>query len=136
DARERLAAVRVGRADESRRGQHLLVLLEMTEPTLGMLNALSTATEVVCGGPSTEEVRRKIARTCEAYAVRARRVAVVVRDPSRRRRDTSPLRFPERRLQQLPVAVAELLGRLRDYIRVGTETAEAMAHGRPSPAHS
>jgi len=133
DARERLAAVRVGRADESRRGHHLLVLLEMTEPTVGMLLALSTATEVVCADPAMGAARRKIARTCEAYAVRARRVAAVTRDPSRRRRPSSPLRFPDRPLQQMPVAVAELLRKLRDYIRVGTATAEAMAHGRPSP---
>lgn len=144
EARATLAATRLGRPGESRRGEHLLVLLELTEPMLGVLFALTQAMEVASHQVHLQPERERVARLCEAYAAMARWVAQAlvsqrnvgrVSAPGKRLPVCSaappapPTIRPRESLQS--ASIAELLARLREYSGLAHETAAGLLHGDP-----
>lgn len=141
-ARETLAATRVGRNDEPRRSEHLLVLLEHSEPIIALLLALAQVMESASAEAKLKRTRDRVARVCEGYAAFARRVAAVARDPAHPERHVpaaSPVdpravaqaeaeAEPE---QQMPSSVTELIARLRNYESAVDATATELQRGHP-----
>ncbi|WP_338867729.1 FUSC family protein [Myxococcus stipitatus] len=137
-ARETLAATRVGRSDESQRGEHLLVLLELSEQLLGVLFALAQSMEVASPERRLRAVREEVARVCDWYVAIANRVAAVSIAP-----DSVAVywpRYPTNReelgqrgkwLRVVPVSVTELLARLRSHTFAAQRAAMAMRRGDP-----
>lgn len=131
-ARETLAATRMGRSDEPKRGEYLLVLLEHGEPMLGMLLGIAQAMEVASDVEWTRQMREQVAGLCERYADTLRRVAAVVRDPNRDGDLPEPA-MTEAAFETLPLPVCELFVRLRHYERGARDAAIAMRSGHPPP---
>ncbi|NTX16005.1 FUSC family protein [Myxococcus sp. CA056] len=137
-ARETLASTRVGRSEESRRGEHLLVLLELSEQLLGVLFALAQAMEVASPERRLRPVREQVARACDWYAEISQRVATVSLAP-----ETAAVywpRFPTHHeelglrgkwLRVVPASVTELLTRLKGHAVAAQRTAMAMRRGDP-----
>lgn len=146
-ARGVLAATRRGRPDESRRGEHLLVLVELAEPMVALLSALAEAMQVVGRDPHLHGTRERVARLCEAYSAMDRWVARALsqernegmRGPPRlalRPRRSQPARMSApsvRRGAEGPLSahVSTLLDRLREYAGVTHETASGLLFGDP-----
>ncbi|RKH70755.1 FUSC family protein [Corallococcus aberystwythensis] len=149
-ARGVLAATRRGRPDESRRGEHLLVLVELAEPMVALLSALAEAMQVVGRDPHLHATRERVARLCEAFAAMGLWVARALRqernegmrEPPRlalRPRRRQPARMaapPVRQSAEGPLSahVATLLDRLRENAGVAHETASGLLFGDPVPA--
>ncbi|RKG84179.1 FUSC family protein [Corallococcus terminator] len=149
-ARGVLAATRRGRPDESRRGEHLLVLVELAEPMVALLSALAEAMQVVGRDPHLYATRERVARLCEAYAAMAGWVARALSQernegmqaPPRlalRPKRRQPARMsapPVRRGAEGPLSahVSTLLDRLREYAGVAHETASGLLFGDPVSA--
>ncbi|MFB1481843.1 FUSC family protein [Corallococcus sp. RDP092CA] len=149
-ARDVLAATRRGRPDESRRGEHLLVLVELAEPMMALLSALAEAMQVVGRDPHMHATRERVARLCEAFAAMDQWVTRALqqernegmRTPPRlalRPRHRQPARMaapPVRRGAEGPLSthVAALLDRLREYAGVAHETASGLLFGDPVSA--
>jgi uncharacterized membrane protein YccC len=151
-ARGVLAATRRGRPDESRRGEHLLVLVELAEPMVALLSALAEAMQVVGRDPHLHATRERTARLCEAFSAMSRWVSRALAQernegmhaPPRltlrpRRRQPARMAAPAVRHAQdgpLSAHVATLLGRLREYAGVAHETASGLLFGDPVSARS
>ncbi|XXF76349.1 FUSC family protein [Myxococcaceae bacterium GXIMD 01537] len=131
-AREVLAATRMGRSDEPRRGEYLLVLLEHGEPMMGMLFGITQAMEVAADVEHVRPIRAQVARLCERYAVTVQRIAAVVREPARGCDIPEPPR-EESVFDLLPGSVSELFRRMRHYERGARTAALAMQSGLPPP---
>ncbi|WP_244222082.1 FUSC family protein [Corallococcus exercitus] len=147
-ARGVLAATRRGRPDESRRGEHLLVLVELAEPMVALLSALAEAMQVVGRDPHLQATRERVARLCEAFAAMDLWVARALRQERnegmrapprlalkpRRRRQPARMAAPSvRHTTEGPLSthVATLLDRLREYAGVAHETASGLLFGDP-----
>jgi len=138
EARQTLATTRVGRGDETERGEHLLVLLEQSEQALAVLFALTQAMEVASHEPRLRHVREEVARACERYAAISHRVAAISREP-----ETAGVYWPRiptnaeefglegKWLRQTPVSVLELLARLRECAGAIQRAATDMRRGAP-----
>jgi uncharacterized membrane protein YccC len=137
DAREALAAARVGRSDQPRRSEHLLVLLELSERMVAMLFALGNAMEATLEREELQRVREEVSHYAGRYASNARCISVVARDPTKRWLG-EPL-CPPRRDQQpflaeaLPASTSDLLGRLRHDELAAQEAVTAMQFRQPVP---
>lgn len=138
-ARETLGVVRAGRSDEARRGEHLLVLLELAERMMAALFALAHAMEIASPEPHLTPVREHVAHACDGYARTAEDVAKVARDPNRavvhdgERKESPESPFDEELLRRVPPSVSELLGRLRGETSAAVAAARAMRERRPVP---
>ncbi|NBD08791.1 FUSC family protein [Corallococcus silvisoli] len=146
-ARGVLAATRRGRPDESRRGEHLLVLVELAEPMVALLSSLAEAMQVVGRDPHMNATRERVARLCEAFAAMDLWVARALRQernegmsaPPRlvlRPKRRQPARMAAPPVRQgaegpLSMHVAALLARLREYAGVAHETASGLLFGDP-----
>ncbi|RKI58743.1 FUSC family protein [Corallococcus sp. AB049A] len=146
-ARDVLAATRRGRPDESRRGEHLLVLVELAEPMVALLSALAEAMQVVGRDPHLHATRERVIRLCEAFNAMDQWVSRALREdrnegmrePPRlalRPRRRQPARMaapPVRQGAEGPLSthVATLLDRLREYAGVAHETASGLLFGDP-----
>ncbi len=121
-ARATLAETRIGRPQESMRGEHLLVLIELSELMLGNLFALGQAMEI-----APDE---KVANACDEYQDLFRRVSLLARDPDKR--VPKSLLLPEHKLVPgLPASVAEWVLRTREHARAAERTARAMRCRHP-----
>lgn len=142
DARATLAATRLGRPDEPRRGEHLLVLLELSEPMVAILMALAHAMEIAESKERLDPVRAQVAQVSDRCAEISGTVAQIARDPVKAAAESqvsphhSALVVPAAALEGLPVSVAELLSRLRDHARAAYAAALAMQRGDPIPVPS
>ncbi|MCK8500960.1 FUSC family protein [Myxococcus fulvus] len=137
-ARQTLATTRVGRADETLRGEHLLVLLELSEQLLGVLFALEQAMEVASPERGLGPVREEVARVCDWSADLSERVAKVTLSP-----EAAAVYWPlfptngeelgrhDSWLRVVPVSVTELLARLRGHCVAAQRAAMAMRRGDP-----
>jgi uncharacterized membrane protein YccC len=134
-ARETLAATRAGRSEQARRGEQLLRLLEVGEPSLNILLALEEAVEAPAPERKLPAVQAMVARVGSDYAAIARRVAEVARQPA-----TPPneLQEPERGWRvavetkpDVPPSVVELVQRLKGLATSAAEAAVAMQRGQP-----
>ncbi|MBN8466413.1 FUSC family protein [Corallococcus exiguus] len=149
-ARDVLAATRRGRPDESRRGEHLLVLVELVEPMLALLSALAEAMQVVGRDPHMHATRERVMKLCEAFGAMDQWVSRALwqernegmRESPRlalRPRRRQPARMavpPVRQSAEGPLSthVATLLDRLREYAGVAHETASGLLFGDPVSA--
>ncbi|MBF5046612.1 FUSC family protein [Aggregicoccus sp. 17bor-14] len=143
-ARATLAATRLGRAGESRRGAHLLVLLELAEPMLAALLALAGAMEAA---PPQPAGRARVQQLGDAYAAMARWVASALvrarnegmpREAPRPLRRAQPASYGAPPIREPEVALAphvtQALARLREYAGVAHETTAGLLHGDPVSA--
>ncbi|QAT87051.1 Inner membrane protein YccS [Corallococcus coralloides] len=151
-ARDVLAATRRGRPDESRRGEHLLVLVELVEPMVALLSALAEAMQVVGRDPHMHATRERVIKLCEAFGAMDQWVSRALlqernegmREPARlalRPRRRQPARMaapPVRQSAEGPLSthVATLLDRLREHAGVAHETASGLLFGDPVSARS
>ncbi|WP_426756779.1 FUSC family protein [Myxococcus sp. Y35] len=145
-ARATLGATRGSHLGKSRRGEHLLVLLETCEPLSAQLIALAEAMEAAVREPRFLPLRARVESLCDAYAAMASWVEQVLvyernegapRAPrlvprSRRRRGyhrpSSGIRTRE---DPLSLHVDVILRKLREMAGVVHETAAGLLHGDP-----
>ncbi|MGA9523047.1 MAG: FUSC family protein [Myxococcaceae bacterium] len=121
-ARATLAETRIGRSQESVRGEHLLVLIEISELMVANLLALGQGMEI-----APDE---KVAKACNDFEVLFRRVSLLARDPDKR--VPKALLLPERELLHgLPASVSEWVLRTREHALAAERTARAMHRRRP-----
>ncbi len=129
-ARATLAETRVGRPQESLRGEHLLVLIELSELMVANLLALGQTMEVACHDPGLEPMRARVARANDEFQDAFRRVALLARDPDRFVEERQLM--PEAGLSAgLPPSVAEWVARTREHAAAAEKTALAMHCRRP-----
>jgi uncharacterized membrane protein YccC len=150
EARSALGATRLGLAQQGKRGEHLVVLLELAEPMAAVLASLGEAMQVLSRDPRYRPARERVEALCNAYAAMARWVARVlpadrnegmprVRDaelPLARKLLSRPRPVGYGRARPIreqeapaPAHVEELLGKLREYAGVAHETAAGLHHG-------
>ncbi len=145
-ARATLGATRGSHLGKSRRGEHLLVLLETCEPMSAQLTALAEAMEAAVREPRFLPLRARVDSLCDAYAAMACWVEqVLVRErnegmpraprlaPRARRRGYRPAPAMGIRSREDPVSlhVDVLFGKLRELAGVAHETAAGLLHGDP-----
>ncbi len=144
-ARATLGASRGSHMGKSRRGEHLLVLLETCEPMSAQLIALAEAMEAAVREPRFLPLRGRVDSLCDAYAAMALWVEQVLlhernegvpRAPrlaprSRRRSHRWPAAGIRSREDPLSVHVDVLFGKLRQLAGVAHETASGLLHGDP-----
>ncbi|QDE66154.1 MULTISPECIES: FUSC family protein [Myxococcus] len=143
-ARATLGAMRGSNLGKSRRGEHLLVLLETCEPMSAQLIALAEAMEAAVREPRFLPLRARVDSLCDAYAAMASWVEqVLVRErnegvpraprmvPRSRRRHYRPAPGIRSREDPLSIHVEALFGKLRELAGVAHETAAGLLHGDP-----
>ncbi|WP_163778466.1 FUSC family protein [Myxococcus vastator] len=144
-ARATLGAMRGSHLGKSRRGEHLLVLLETCEPMSAQLIALAEAMEAAVREPRFLPLRARVGSLCDAYAAMASWVEQVLERernegvpreprmvPRSRRRHYRPAPGGIRsREDPLSLHVEALLSKLREMAGVVHETAAGLLHGDP-----
>ncbi|WP_044890375.1 FUSC family protein [Myxococcus hansupus] len=143
-ARATLGASRGSHMGKSRRGEHLLVLLETCEPMSAQLIALAEAMEGAVREPRFLPLRGRVDSLCDAYAAMAGWVEQVLLHerndgvpraprlaPRSRRRGDRPASGIRSREDPLSLHVDVLFGKLRQLAGVAHETASGLLHGDP-----
>ncbi|WIG95375.1 FUSC family protein [Myxococcus sp. SDU36] len=146
-ARTVLASTRMGRAGESGRGEHLLVLVEGVDSMMVTLIALTEMLEVAPAEPRYHPLRAEVRRALAALAADLRRVTLALEKGTAV--DPQPVWDAERvkrALEALETAgevpepvragyqyVYALLDRLRDYAHATVEVAARLEGSAPVP---
>ncbi|MCP3138912.1 FUSC family protein [Pyxidicoccus xibeiensis] len=147
-ARAALASTRRGRAGESGRGEHMLVLLEGADALLPALTALTETLELAPREPRYHALRAEVQRALGDLASDGRRIARALEkewdaressswDVERVHRALSALDAEGEVPMQARAAYAHaggLLRRLREYSRALLDVAARLEEGGPMPA--